>query len=151
MEPITDDLSLRKQNMFVVEIWKVKIVHPVNSDWKYRSDCLADMNNLTSRASASPTFHSYFCQGIVLKYDITMPWLVKMPEPLNQQTEIGINSVLGWKKHSIFFFKMLSSSFQIWKGSRQKAEGEVGGRLQWGPSITASCDVTKNINVFVFH
>ena len=32
MEPITDDFSLRKQNMFVVEIWKVKIVHPVNSD-----------------------------------------------------------------------------------------------------------------------
>ena len=36
--------------------WKMKIVHPLNSDWIDRSDWLADNNNLTSRASSSPTF-----------------------------------------------------------------------------------------------
>ena len=34
MEPITEDFSLRKQNMFFVEIRKVKIVYPLNSYWK---------------------------------------------------------------------------------------------------------------------
>ena len=36
--------------------WKVKIVYPLISDWKDRSDWLADNNNLTPRASSSPTF-----------------------------------------------------------------------------------------------
>ena len=53
MEPITvlEDLILHKQNM------KVKSVNPLHSDCKDRnSDWLADNNNLTSRASSSPTF-----------------------------------------------------------------------------------------------
>ena len=36
--------------------WKVKIVYPLNSDWKDRSDWWEDNNNLRSRASSSPTF-----------------------------------------------------------------------------------------------
>ena len=58
MEPITEDLSLRKQNMFFVEKESEK-----NSDWKGCSDWLAD-NNLS--------------QWIVETYDITIPWSVRM-------------------------------------------------------------------------
>ena len=52
MEPITDDLSLRKQSMFFIEM------ESENSGWKHRSDWLADNNNLASSSSD-------FCQGIV--------------------------------------------------------------------------------------
>ena len=45
MEPITDDLSLRKQNMFFVEMKSKNCIYPLNSDWKDRSDWLADNNN----------------------------------------------------------------------------------------------------------
>ena len=48
LEPKTYDLSLCKQNMLFVEILKVKIVYPLNSDRKDRFDWLTDNNNLTS-------------------------------------------------------------------------------------------------------
>ena len=51
MKSITDDLSLRKQNMFSVEM---------NPDEKNRSDWRTDNNNLTSRESSSPTFVRIF-------------------------------------------------------------------------------------------
>ena len=54
--------------------WKVKIVCPLNSDWKDRSNWLADNNNLTSRAFLD----SDFCQGVVYRNDIPIHWLVKM-------------------------------------------------------------------------
>ena len=65
LEPKTDDLPLRKQNMFFVEILKVKIVYPLNSDWKDRSDWLTDNIKLTSQASSSPTFVKGLCRGTI--------------------------------------------------------------------------------------
>ena len=55
MEPITDYHSLRKQNIFVVEM-ESKIVQSLNSNWKVCCDWLADNNNFMSQASSSPTF-----------------------------------------------------------------------------------------------
>ena len=55
MEPITDNLSLRKQNMFFIEM-ESKHCISLNSDWKDCVDWLAHKNNLKSQASSSPTF-----------------------------------------------------------------------------------------------
>ena len=67
MEPITDDFSLRKQNMFVVEYpgslglliastsGNQAIIHCTVIE-KNCYDWLADNNDLTSRESSSPTF-----------------------------------------------------------------------------------------------
>ena len=43
--------------------WKVKIVHPLNSDWKGRSDWLENNNKLTSQAPSSTTFKLFVVKG----------------------------------------------------------------------------------------
>ena len=48
--------------------WKVKIVNQLNSDWKGRSDLLADNNNLMSGASTSHTFFKGLCRGTISHY-----------------------------------------------------------------------------------
>ena len=56
------------RDWFFVEIWKVEIVYPLNSDCKGRSDWLADNNNLTSRASSSPTLVKGLCRNTISQY-----------------------------------------------------------------------------------
>ena len=58
MEPITDNLSLRKQNTFFFEMESENCIS--TELWKDRFDWLADKNNLTSQA-----FKPEFCQGSV--------------------------------------------------------------------------------------
>ena len=47
--------------------WKL-YNYPLNSDWKDRSDWLADNNNFTSRASSNPTFVKGWCRGTITLY-----------------------------------------------------------------------------------
>ena len=55
MEPITEDLSLHKQNMLFIEMVSENCLS-TELDWKCHSDWFADNNKHTSWQSSSPTF-----------------------------------------------------------------------------------------------
>ena len=61
MKSVTHDLS---KNMFIVEMERV---YPLNSDWKDRSDWLADSINLTWQASSGPISYDI----LLRKHNIT--------------------------------------------------------------------------------
>ena len=62
------------KNMFFVEM-ECENCLSLNSDWKDRSDWLADNNNLTSRASSSPTFVKVLCKGTISQCFVKMPYM----------------------------------------------------------------------------
>ena len=73
-----EDLSLRKQNMFFVEMTSENTcpIYPLNSDWKDCSDWFSDIKLLTLRSSLSPTFRNRLLSRdcVKVQYRVKMPY-----------------------------------------------------------------------------